>query len=376
MRMLQSVLLAVECRRLDDDVVDGVERLAKAFGSEVTLLHVVEKTHPDLQLLRLQHAESYLEDLSVRLEKQQVRVARTVIRSGSPAPVIITVAEENNADLIVIGAGEKRSSATFSLGPVAEAVIGHAPQAVLAVRPGDPVTTFRRILCPVDQSRTSFRGLQNAARLARVLGSEVFVLSVIPDVSWWTAAAETGVLVDARAEHAREWTQEFEQFIENADMTGVSWKSEVRQGVPHEQIAAVAQETGSDLIIMGATGRTGLVQVLLGSTTRRLLRSLPCSLLVVKQDDVLEELFETDIAEISQLMNDARALSNATKIQSAIILYRQVLSRNPFHTEALSELAELLETAGESEEAKRYLQRIATLQSMKNQPGTFHDDQK
>ncbi|MBL8817314.1 MAG: universal stress protein [Planctomyces sp.] len=135
MRMLQSILLAVECRRVDDDVVDAVERLATAFGSEVTLLHVVEKTHPDLQLLRLQHAESYLEELSGRLEKQQVRVARTVIRSGSPAPVIITVAEEYNADLIVIGAGEKRSSATFSLGPV-------------------------------DQSRTSFRGLQNAVRLA------------------------------------------------------------------------------------------------------------------------------------------------------------------------------------------------------------------
>ena len=40
---------------------------------------------------------------------------------------------------------------------------------------------------------------------------------------------------------------------------------------------------------MGATGRTGLAQILLGSTTRRLLRQLPCSLLTVKQEDVLDE---------------------------------------------------------------------------------------
>jgi nucleotide-binding universal stress UspA family protein len=58
----------------------------------------------------------------------------------------------------------------------------------------------------------------------------------------------------------------------------------VRYGVPQEEIAAAAKELGSDLIIMGATGRTGLVQVLLGSTTRRLMRVMPCSLLTVKQD--------------------------------------------------------------------------------------------
>ncbi|MBL8817315.1 MAG: tetratricopeptide repeat protein [Planctomyces sp.] len=89
----------------------------------------------------------------------------------------------------------------------------------------------------------------------------------------------------------------------------------------------------------------------------------------------MEELFESDLAEISQLMNEARSLSNAAKTQSAIILYRQVLSRNPFHTEALNELAELLETAGETDEAKRYRQRIIILQPMKNQHGTPRHDE-
>jgi len=363
MRMLQSILLAVECRRVDDAAVDAAVRLAAAFGSQLTLLHVVETAHPAFQLYQMQDAESYMDKLSNRLAEKQVTVARSVIKSGAPAHTIINVAQEHNADLIVIGAGDQRNSAVFTLGPIAEAVTGHAPQPVLAVRPGDPELHFKKILCPVDQSRTSFRGLQNAVRLAKAIGSELFVLSVIPEVSWLTAAVETGVLTDARAEHASEWAQEFEQFLQKADFSGVSWKSVVRYGVPHEQIVAAARELGSDLIVVGATGRTGLVQVLLGSTTRRLLRDMPCSLLTVKQDDVLEELFESDLVGISRLMTEARSLSDTKSHLPAIILYRQVVSRDPFHVEAMSGLAVLLDTIGESEEAARYRHRLARLES-------------
>jgi nucleotide-binding universal stress UspA family protein len=259
-------------------------QLANAFGAQLTLLHVVEATHPAIQLYRMQDAEPYMQQLANHVASRDVTVTQSLVKLGTPAQTIIDVAQEQKADLIVIGAGDRKNPATFTLGPIAEAVTGHAAQPVLAVRPGDPELTFKNILCPVDQSRTSLRGLQNAVQLAKAIGSELFVLSVIPEVSWLTAAAETGVITDARLEYASEWTQEFEQFLQKIDFSDVAWKSEVRYGVPQEEIAAAAKELGSDLIIMGATGRTGLVQVLLGSTTRRLMRVMPCSLLTVKQD--------------------------------------------------------------------------------------------
>jgi universal stress protein E len=363
MRMLQSILLAVECRQADDAAVDAAVRLARTFGSQLTLLHVVEATHPAIQLYRMQDAGSFLEKLKLRLAELQVPVVRSVVKLGTPAQTIVEIAQEVNADLIVIGAGERRNPAVFTLGPIAETVIAHAPQPVLAIRPGDPEPSFSRILCPVDQSRTSLRGLQNAVRLAKAIGGELSVLSVVPEVSWLTAAAETGVLTNAKVEHASEWIQEFDQFIQRIDVSGVSWKSEVRFGVPHEQIAVAAEELGSDLIVMGATGRTGLVQVLLGSTTRRLLRVLPCSLLTVKQDDVLEELFEWDLAGISRMMTEAKLLSATESHRPAIRLYRQVLVRDPFHREAMHELTVLLEAIGETEEAARYRNRLARLET-------------
>lgn len=60
----------------------------------------------------------------------------------------------------------------------------------------------------VDQSNTSTRGLRNAIRLAKVFKGEIIVLTVIPEVSWLTAAVETGEFVDSKAEHAEEWVQE------------------------------------------------------------------------------------------------------------------------------------------------------------------------
>lgn len=205
MRMLQSILLATDFRPASEDALNVAAQLATAFGSQVSTLHVVEPTGAAAQLYQLQCGEKCMRGVLTRLAEQQVTVAQSTIRSGPLVSTIVSVAQEKDVDMIVVGAGDRKQPAGFSIGPIAEAVITHAPQPVLAVRPGDLETHFKRILCPVDQSRTSARGLQNAVRLARVFGSEVIVLSVVPEVSWLTAAVETGEFVDAKAEHATKW---------------------------------------------------------------------------------------------------------------------------------------------------------------------------
>lgn len=360
MRTLQSILLATDFQPASDDALNAAEQLATMFGSHVSVLHVVEPSGAATQLYGLQCGEIFMQPVLQNLARKRIAVAQSAVKSGSPANAIVNVAQEWNIDLIVLGAGERKQQDGFSIGPIAESVMTHAPQPVLAVRPGDPPPRFKRILCPVDQSRTSARGLQNAVRLSKVFGGEIIVLSVVPEVSWLTAAAETGEFVDAKAAHAIEWVLEFERFLETIDLSGVAWKRDVRYGTPHEQIVAAAKEYGVDLIIMGATGRTGLVQVLLGSTTRRLLRNLPCSLLTVKQEDVLDELFESDVRAMASLMAEARALSDAGTYSSAIAKYRLVLSRNPFHLAAMEGLVSAYDNIGETVEADRFRRRLTS----------------
>jgi nucleotide-binding universal stress UspA family protein len=261
-----------------------------------------------------------------------------------------------------MGAGERSRFDRFSVGPVATAVIEHAAQPVLAVRPGDPAPRFQKILCPVDQSGPSGRGLRNAIRLARAFGGEVVILTVVPEVSWLTAAVVSGRLASARTEYESKWREEFERFLAGIPTHEVKATREVRHGKPHEQIIAAAREHQADVIVAGATGRTGLVRVLLGSTTRRLLEQLPCSLLVVKDDDVIEELFQVEVRLINKLVAEGRELLVGGAHEAARAKFRQALTHNPFHVGATTGLAEVHEKLGNQDLARYYRRRAENLE--------------
>jgi nucleotide-binding universal stress UspA family protein len=60
-------------------------------------------------------------------------------------------------------------------------------------------------------------------------------------------------------------------------------KAVVRSGAPYHEIVAFAEERRTDLIVMPTRGNTGLKHVLLGSTTERVIRHAPCSVLTLHQ---------------------------------------------------------------------------------------------
>jgi len=61
--------------------------------------------------------------------------ADTIFAEGDPGHEIVRIAEELNADLIVLGTHGYTGWKRFTLGSVAELVVRHAPCAVLTIRP-------------------------------------------------------------------------------------------------------------------------------------------------------------------------------------------------------------------------------------------------
>lgn len=363
MRMLQSIVFATDFRPASQDGIQAVAPVVKAFGSQVHVLHVLELFSHDASAhyFRRQLGDNLLRGTIQRFAEHEIAVAESSMKTGPVAETILRFANEKDADLIVLGGGEISPQGTFGVGPVASVVMEQASQPVLLVRPQSSPIGEKPILCPVDHSEVSRRGLGNGIRLARVLGSRLTVLSVIPDVYWLTAAIETRDLAHAKSEHDQHWREEFSTFLESVDFDGQAYAKEIRAGVPHEQIAAAAREHEAGLLIMGATGRTGLLRLLLGSTTRRVLRELPCSLLIVKQQDVVQELFESDLRTIELLLAEARALRDAGSHEPAMAKFRQVLARNPFHLEAVECLATLEADVGHPQAAESYRRRAQQL---------------
>jgi hypothetical protein len=112
---------------------------------------------------------------------------------------------------------------------------------------------------------------------------------------------------------------------------------------------------------MGATGRTGIVRVLLGSVTRRVLRQLPCSLLLVKDQAVFEEQFLLDLDAIDRLAAEAHDKLAGGSIAEAAGKFRQALALDPYHSAALDGLVKACEQLGQPEAAQRYRNRAERL---------------
>ncbi|HEY8504002.1 MAG TPA: universal stress protein, partial [Gemmataceae bacterium] len=150
MSALQSILLATDFRPASKEAARVAARLASAFGSRVSLLHVIEPlpSWPVAVELFQDQAEGLLRELADELAAQGVAVTDPILAVGPAGDTIVQKAQELDVDLILIGAGEESRFERYSPGPVAEEVLEMAPQPVLAVRPGGPPLRFQKILCP------------------------------------------------------------------------------------------------------------------------------------------------------------------------------------------------------------------------------------
>lgn len=117
--------------------------LAKAFGAEITLLHVLpELNHPLRGLGMAAALPQLLGELRTRA-KEQLEAAKATLggipckvelREGAPHETVLAVAKEQQADLIVLGTSGQTGIAHALLGSVAERVVRLASCPVLTVR--------------------------------------------------------------------------------------------------------------------------------------------------------------------------------------------------------------------------------------------------
>jgi len=111
------------------------ERLARRYGAEVVLVHVDPTllVSSDVLVSRRTALRKELEDVVALLGTDGVRT-RAELRAGAPADEILSAAEREGADLIVMGTRGRTGLAHALLGSVAENVVRRASCPVLTVR--------------------------------------------------------------------------------------------------------------------------------------------------------------------------------------------------------------------------------------------------
>ena len=58
--------------------------------------------------------------------------------------------------------------------------------------------------------------------------------------------------------------------------------TEVRNGIPYQEILKIQEEKGLDLIVIASHGRSAVTTYLMGNVTSRVLKVAKCQVLLVK----------------------------------------------------------------------------------------------
>jgi len=143
---------------------------------------------------------------------------------------------------------------------------------------------FSSIVVGIDGSDTAREAVRQATLLADSVGARIELVSAYAPVS------------DARLRESIEVPQDLHWIInprEDVEATleeaaaeiraaGVQVDVFARQGDPADAILDVAEERGSDLIVVGNKGMTGAKRFLLGSVPNKISHHAPCSVLIIR----------------------------------------------------------------------------------------------
>jgi nucleotide-binding universal stress UspA family protein len=296
--MYDRIVIAVDG---SDEAMRAARRglqLAQAFGTTVTVLSVVEQ-----RALRLTATSAEKAQLRERGETALTAVeglasefgqtVTTKLLEGKPAVRISEFADEQNADLIVVGRRGLTGLGRRLLGGVTERVLNRSDVPVLVFSGGDEEgemeAAYSRVLVTTDGSENAEVAIPHGTAIAQRYGSDVHVLNVV-DIQAAGGAFNAGGLekeflerLDARGQEAVDSVAD--EIKESApDLT---LETAVERTTSFEGAAAgvrqYIEENEVDLVVMGSHGRSNLKRQLLGSVASTVLRTVDVPVLVVKR---------------------------------------------------------------------------------------------
>jgi nucleotide-binding universal stress UspA family protein len=283
------ILCAVDASRPAAAAFEQALAMSADRGAQLVLVHAVSKDKR--YSWRAVERESALAALRERAEAQNVTV-RVRVQQGDAAGVILLHARAQVPDLIVLSSNEPVGLARLRFRSIADRVVKGAACPVMLIPAAHTQTApaVRTVLCAIDLSPRSPGTIANAARLA---GDRArLVLLHVLQASWLRRHARFGVPEFSRA-MARDTRQRLQSIVEAQKLESDVLVTDNSKSV-HDEILRVAGEVKADLIVVGATRKTGLRRRLLASTAIRVSRRSNLPVLIVPDVNTTRNLSTLD----------------------------------------------------------------------------------
>lgn len=242
-----------------------------------------QELYDDLQRETL-HTIDEARELALTVDSN-LRIGHAVAE-GSPIDMLLEMSRE--AAMIVMGSRGLGGLSGMVLGSVSAAVVSHASCPVVVVREDNAVNDQNKygpVVVGIDGSEVSRRAAEVAFEEAQARGAELTAVHTWIDAQVQAPGAGFAVSEDKWERVHDEQAELLDNYLR--ELTEAYPDVEVRRVITRDRPVHALTEAaeGAQLLVTGSHGRGGFKGMLLGSTSRALLQSAPCPMMVVRPSE-------------------------------------------------------------------------------------------
>lgn len=245
--MIEKILLAVSGLGHAEEMLKTLKEMPSIQAAKVTVLHVVSAQSTAAAMTdKWEEGGKILANAiqSLNLDPSQVS---SILRQGDPKDVVCKVADEIDADLIIMGSrGLKRLQSILS-NSVSQYVFQLSSRPMLLVKDDIYVKKIKRVMVAMDNSEAAKHCLNLALFLLRdISGGQLILTNITTDLRG--KASEVNELIPDK-------NSILGAAVSEAQKYGVQTRCFTSSGKPGEEICRLAEELNIDLLLLGSPDR-------------------------------------------------------------------------------------------------------------------------
>lgn len=279
---LRHITLATDLTARTDRAFDRAVSLARRWNARLLIVHAVEERPSVTDQPSWRRGADPVQAARLKLQFdypgwEGVDTAIEV-KIGSPQDVVLDAANRENTDLIITGIAREDYYGRDQLGALVPVLVQRAAAPVLVVKKrltGAP----RRVVVASDLTDSSHAaldlalGLFGPARLTLFNAFDIPYRGLAGDKTELERTMRPGVIEECKA-----------MLVDAAGASAAAQVEIIAElGSPAPILAKLVADRDIDLVVTGTYGRSGILEVLVGSTAMEIMAQVSCDVLVARR---------------------------------------------------------------------------------------------
>jgi len=186
---MKTILVPTDFSETAETAYDFAITLAKNLNSRLVLLHVYQNPAPvaevpfdvlnDERRLLKEESEKTIKALKMKMDYAGNLAYEYLSLEGETRNIILTVAREKKAELIIMGATGQTGLSSTLFGSISQSIMEKATCPVMAIPPGFTANkTIRKITYATDYHNSDITAIEKAAEIAAALHAQLDILHI------------------------------------------------------------------------------------------------------------------------------------------------------------------------------------------------------